>query len=88
MEYLPVVLTIILVILTIIMAVVGVQLVLVLRELKKTLSKVNGTLDTVDVAVMRITQPLQSIGGMATGLSSGLKIFETFVGWLQKNKDA
>jgi uncharacterized protein YoxC len=87
MEYLPIVYVIILSILTIVLAVVGVQMFLVLNELKKTLQKVNTTLDTVEDTVTAVTQPLQGLGGIATGLSTGMKVFETFTGWLNRDKD-
>ena len=87
MEYLPVIFAIILGILTIVLTVVGVQMVMVLSELRRTLQKVNVTLDTVEHTVESGTQPLHSLGGMAAGLSSGFKVFETFVGWLNRNKE-
>lgn len=87
MEYLPIILSVVLVILVIILSVVGVQLVLVLMEFRKTLRRVNMTLDTVDMTVTAITQPLQSLGGMASGLSTGFRVFETFVNWLNRNRD-
>lgn len=87
MEYLPIVFVVILAILTIVLSVVGVQMVLVLNELKKTLQKVNTTLDFVEDTVSSVTQPLQGLGGIANGLSTGMKVFETFVGWLNRDKD-
>ncbi len=86
MDYLPYILTTALVILTIVLSVVGIQLFRVLTEVQRTLQKVNSTLDTVDSTVASITQPLHNLGGMASGLSSGFKVFETFVGWLNRPK--
>jgi len=87
MEYLPYIFALVLVILTTILAVVGFQLVQVLIELRRTLRKVNETLDTIDATVTAVTQPLHSLGGMASGLNSGFKVFETFVSWLNRNKE-
>jgi len=87
MDYLPLVFAVVLVILTIVLSVVGFQLVKVLMELRKTLHKVNETLDTVDATVLAITQPLHSLGGMASGLGAGFKVFETFVSWLNRSKN-
>jgi hypothetical protein len=56
-------------------------------ELQRTLRKVNETLDTIDATVVSVTQPLHSLGGMASGLGTGLKVFETFVSWLNRNKE-
>ena len=86
MDYLPYILTAALVILVIVLTVVGVQLFRVLLEVQRTLKKVNDTLDTVDHTVASITQPLHSLGGMASGLTAGFKVFETFVGWLNRSK--
>lgn len=87
MEFVPIVFTIALVILTIVLGVVGVQMVLVLLELKKTLKKVNDALETADEKINSIIAPLQKISGVATGLGTGMKIFEAFVGWLNKDKE-
>lgn len=84
---LPMVLLFVLVVLVVILAIVGVQLVLTLIEFRKTLKHVNNTLDTVDTTVAAITTPLQNLGGMASGLSTGFRVFETFVGWLNRNKE-
>ncbi len=87
MEFLPVLYAVILVVLTVVLTVVGVYLVLVLMEARRTLLKVNTTLDVAEAKLNAITQPLQRLGGMATGLTTGMKVFETFVTWLQRTKD-
>lgn len=86
-EFLPVLFSIVLVVLSIVLAVVGVQLVLVLSELRHTLKKVNATLDMAEAKVNAIISPLQSLGGMASGLGAGMKVFEAFVGWLHRQKE-
>ncbi len=88
MELIPTVFTIALVALTIVLSVVGVQMVLVLLELKKTLKKVNEALETADEKITAIIAPLQKISGVASGLGTGMKVFEAFVGWLNKDKDS
>lgn len=87
MDYLPVVFSVVLVVLAIVLTVVGVQMIIVLTELRKTLRKVNHTLDTVDMSVNAVVQPLQNLGGMASGLSTGMRVFEAFTGWLQRNQN-
>ena len=87
MELVPTVFTIALVALTIVLSVVGVQMVLVLLELKKTLKKVNDALETADEKITAIIAPLQKISGVASGLGAGMKVFEAFVGWLNKDKE-
>lgn len=86
-EAVPIVLTIVLVVLAIVLAVVGLQVVLVLNEIRKTLKRVNDTLDSVEQRMNAVLTPFQNVGGMAQGLNTGLKVFETFVGWLSRNKD-
>lgn len=85
-EIVPIVLTIVLVIIAIVLAVVGVQVVLVLNEIRKTLQRVNETLDTAEQRINAIISPLQNLGGMTQGLSTGLRVFETFVNWLSRSK--
>jgi len=88
MELVPTVFAVALVALTIVLSVVGVQMVLVLLELKKTLKKVNDALETADAKIAAIAAPLQKISGVASGLGTGMKVFEAFVGWLNKDKEA
>lgn len=87
MDILPIVFSVIVIILTIVLSVVGVQLVLVLLEVRKTLKKLNGVLDTAEQKINAVVSPLQNLGGMASGLQTGFKVFESFVGWLNRNKD-
>ncbi len=87
MEFLPVLYAIVLVVLTVVLTAVGIYMVLVLIEARRALHKLNTTLDTAEAKLNAFTQPLQRMGGMATGLSTGLRVFESFVGWLQRSKD-
>jgi len=84
---LPTVLAIVAIVLTIILSVVGVQIILVLSEVKKTLNKVNTTLDDAEAKINSLISPLQNLGGLANGLQTGVKVFESFTGWLDKRKN-
>lgn len=86
MESVSIVFVVLLIVLTVVLCVVGVYLVLVLMEVRRTLHKVNTTLDTAESRLIAITQPLQHLGGMTTGLATGMKVFETFVTWLNRHK--
>ncbi len=74
------------VILTLILAVVGIQLVLVLIQFKKTLKTINRTMEDVEYKLNQLLEHMQSLGGIATGVKTGVKVFETFVSWLNKKK--
>ena len=87
MEPLSVVFAVVVIIISVILSIVGVQVFLVLIEVRRTLKKFNETLDSVENKVNAVVQPLQDLGGMAHGLGAGLKVFEAFVGWLNKDKD-
>lgn len=87
MELTSTVIMVVVIILTLILGVVGIQLVLVLAELRRTLRRVNETLDHAETKINAVLQPLQNLGGMAMGLQTGLKVFEAFVAWLQRNRD-
>lgn len=88
MEILPIVFSVVLVVLAIVLSVVGVQIILVLIEVKRTLKKFNDTLDSAEAKLNAVVQPLQNLGGMAAGLNTGFKVFESFVGWLNRNKES
>lgn len=84
---LPVIFTVVLIIITIILSVVGVQMIMVLSELRHTLKKVNATLDQAESKFSAILSPLQNIGGMAAGLQTGFKVFESFANWLNQKRN-
>lgn len=88
MEILPIIFSVVLVVLAIVLSVVGVQIILVLIEVKRTLKKFNDTLDSAEAKLNAVVQPLQNLGGMAAGLNTGFKVFESFVGWLNRNKES
>jgi len=86
-EILPIIFSVALIIITAVFVAVGLQLVLVLRELKRTLTTVNSTVAEAEQKINNMTDSLQNLGGIATGLKTGVKVFETFVGWLNKKKE-
>lgn len=85
MEVLPILFSVVLVIVTIIMSVVGVQIYLVLKDLRKTITKLNAAIDGAESKFHALATPLQSLGGMASGVKAGIKVFETFTTWLNKD---
>lgn len=87
MELVPAVFAIALSILTVVLTVVGIQMVSVLLELKKTVKKVNKAIETTDDKISAIIQPLQKVAGVAAGVGTGMKVFEAFVTWLQRDKE-
>lgn len=87
MDILPIVFSVVLVVLAIVLSVVGIQVIMVLFEVKRTLKKLNDTLDMAENKFNAIVAPIQNLGGMAAGMSTGFKVFESFVGWLNRNKE-
>jgi len=85
-QILPIVLTVMLSILTLMMVVVGVLVVQVLLKVRKTVDHMNNTLDLVEDKLVSIVTPLRTIGGMASSMKTGMKIFESFLGWVNRNK--
>ncbi len=86
MDILTIVLTVAVVLMVIILAVVGTQVFLVMRDLRATIQRVNHTFDSVEDRVHAIATPIQNLGGMMGGLTTGVKVFESFVGWLHRSK--
>lgn len=87
-DLLPIVFSIVLIILTVVLSIVGFQMVIVLMELRRTLKKVNDTLDQAESKVNSLIAPLQNLGGLATGLQTGMQVFEAFTGWLNRKKES
>ncbi len=88
MDILPRVFSVVFVFLAVVLSVVGVQMVMVLMQLRQTLQRVNAALSTAEAKVASLTEPLKQFSGTVSGIKTGLKVFETFVGWLQKDKNA
>lgn len=86
MEILPIVFSVVVIVLAIILSVVGIQFIFILFEVRRTLLKLNQTIDLAETKINAVLQPFQSFGGLSSGLSTGFKVFETFVSWLQRNK--
>jgi uncharacterized protein YoxC len=85
-DFLPIVLMVSLVVLTVVIAVVGVLTVQVLQRVKYTLDKLNDTIDVAEMKLNAIASPLQSLAGMANSFGAGVKVFESFLGFLNKGK--
>ena len=85
LDILPIVLTTSVTILTVVLTVVAVYVVMVLRRLKETLDRVNDTIDLAELKINSIISPFQSLVGLSSSLGAGLKVFESFTGWLHKN---
>lgn len=46
----------------------------------------NTVLDGAEHKFSAIIQPLQNLGGIAAGVRTGIRVFETFVQWMNKEK--
>ena len=84
---LPTLFGIALIILTLILTAVGIQLVLVLNSMRRAVNKINEAFDEVEQKVKIVTEPLQNLAGIASGVQTGVKVFEGFVNFLNRKKD-
>lgn len=87
MDPLVVLLIIVTSILTVLLVIVGVQVIMILKEVKHTLTHVNHTLDTADGIVSALSRPVNGLGDIVTGVRTGVRLTESFVSWLNRNKD-
>src|SRR5687768_16136340 len=85
MDPLVIVLTVVAAILSLILIVVGVQTITALQEIRRTMHRFNQVADTIESAVNKALVPLQNLGGMMNGMKLGMKMFEAFAGFLQRN---
>lgn len=81
MDPLTVLLIVVISVLTVLLVIVFIQISLILKEVLHTLKKVNATVDSVEKVATTISAPLSNIGGMAEGVTSGLKIADTVIDW-------
>ena len=85
-EILSILFSVILIVLTVVLTIVGVQLVLVLNSFRQAIKKVNNVFDEVEVKFKNLAEPLQNLAGIAAGVKTGVKVFESLVGVLNKRK--
>lgn len=86
-EILPYILAASIVVLTLVLTAVGVQLFLVLKTFRQTVEKVNDVAQQAESSIKSIGKPLQNLVGIAAGVKTGVKVFEGFVGFLNRKKD-
>ncbi len=80
------ILPVLLLILTVIIIVVGVLLILTLLDVRKVIKKVDKLIENGQQKLDLISLTLANFKGIVSGMSAGLKLFENFVGWLNKQK--
>lgn len=85
-EFLPIVLVVSLVVLTVVITIVGILTIQVLQRVKYTLDRVNDTIDLAEAKITSVVSPFQSLSGMASSFSAGVKVFDSFLGWVHKGK--
>lgn len=87
MDPLVILLIIVTSILTVLLVIVGVQVIMILKEVKQTLTHVNHTLEAADNVVALLSRPASGFADMVAGVKTGLRISESFVSWLNKNRE-
>jgi len=87
MDPLVILLIIVTSILTVLLVIVGVQVVMILKEIKLTLNHINNTLEAADNVVSTLSRPMSGFADVVAGVRTGLKITDSFVSWLNKNRD-
>lgn len=85
-EILPLVFIVVLLALAVVIVLVGIQLFLTLRTARQTLKDTDDLVKNVDKKVGLLQVPLNTLSNLATGLSSGLRAFESFGSWLSTHK--
>ncbi|HKZ34434.1 MAG TPA: hypothetical protein VJ179_01015 [Patescibacteria group bacterium] len=71
--------------LTSILIIIGIQLILILQEVRKFLLHVNELTEKTDLFFERITNPLNSLSGVVSGISS---VFHLVRSLREKNRDS
>ncbi len=85
---LPIVFAVVLSVLAIIVGVVGIQLLLVLIEVRKTLTRINSTIDIAENQLRSLHHPISNLSNTFAGIKAGYKVFESFLGFLNRKSNA
>jgi hypothetical protein len=72
-------------IITVVLFVVGIQAFMVLRKLRDTIERVDHVITRAEHSFHKLALPVANFTAMAGSLGAGLKIFESFVGWINRN---
>lgn len=86
MDPLAIVLTTVAAILSVVLLVVGVQAILVLQEVRRSLRNFNRMTEVIEESVTRTLAPFQQLGGMGSGLRTGLKLLDTFTTFIHSKQ--
>ena len=84
MDPLIVVLTISVSIIALVMTVAGIQLILTLHEARKTLKRINSFTGTLENIAQQSIGSIANLGGMFEGAKTGMKVAQSFIGWLNR----
>ncbi len=85
-DIIPYVLAVSVIVLTSVLAAVGIQLFLVLKTFRQTVDVVNNIAEHAESSIKNIGKPLHNLAGIAAGVKTGVKVFEGFVGFLNRKK--
>lgn len=86
MDPLAIVLTVVAAILSVVLLVVGVQTILVLQEVRRSLRNFNHLTEVIEEGVTRTLAPFQQLGGMGSGLRTGMRLLDTFSTFLTSKR--
>lgn len=86
MDPLAIVLTVVAAILSVVLLVVGVQMILVLQEVRRSLRNFNHMTEVIEEGVTRTLAPFQQLGGLGSGLRTGMRLLDTFSNFLHSQR--
>lgn len=78
MDSAQIILVVVIILLTILLFVLGVQVFFILKEFRKTVSKANRVLDNTNAITQNVSDPINSIARLASGLKTGASIINVF----------
>ena len=85
-QIMPVVLVVVMIIVAVILVMVGVQLFFLLKETRATIRSINVLVDNANKKLDLVVNPIRTLGSLAAGVAGGLKVFDSFSGWLKSRK--
>lgn len=87
MDPLAIVLTVVAAVLSVVLLVVGVQTILVLQEVRRSLRNFNRMTEVIEDSITRTLAPFQQLGGLGSGLRTGMRLLDTFSAFLNSKKN-
>jgi predicted PurR-regulated permease PerM len=85
-QILPIALIVVMLVVAITLVLVGIQLFFLLKETRTMVKSLDELARNSNHKLDQLINPIRTLGSLASGMAGGVKVFEAFSQWLNKQK--